>query len=232
MSSTSRVSWVTSILTLNVADDPSTWTAMGFTVIDDHVRFGADWPTIHLTGSQANARGIMSWTLIDEGSATQYSAKDVDGLVTRWQPTAAASASVSPNHENGITAIDHLVVMTPDVDRTVKVFESRGWECRRRREGAAYGQQQMRQAFFWLGEVIVEVVGPETADEAKAHEPAAFFGLALTSSDLAVTQQFFGDLMKPPVDAVQAGRQITTISSRAGSTLAIAVMSPHIKTDD
>jgi len=33
--------------------------------------------------------------------------------------------------------------------------------------------------------------------------------------------------MKPPVEAVQAGRKITTLSSKCGATVPIALMSPH-----
>jgi hypothetical protein len=214
---------MTSILHLNVADDPMTWAAMGFTLDGATVRLGTT--AITLSGSEANARGITGWVLAEDTMLPE----SIDGLRTATTTGAAPAPATEVSHANGIVTIDHLVVMTPDIDRTVSAFEDLAWECRRRREGAAYGQEKMRQAFFWLGDVIVEVVGPETIDAEKANKPAAFFGVALTSSDLGVTQAFFGDLMKPPVDAVQAGRQITTISSRSGSTLAIAVMSPHIK---
>ncbi len=181
---------------------------------------------ITLTGASPHAKGITGWVLADDVTLPEL----IDGLPTTTTIGAPPSPA-APAHPNGIVAIDHLVVMTPDIDRTVSGFEDLGWECRRRREGAAYGQQRMRQAFFWLGDVIVEVVGPETVDPSNSDTASSFFGLALTAADLDSTQAHFGDLMKPPVEAVQPGRRITTISSRGGSTVAIAVMSPHTKTE-
>jgi catechol 2,3-dioxygenase-like lactoylglutathione lyase family enzyme len=213
---------VTHIAYLSVADDDSTWERLGFTLDGNAVRVGST--TFTFGGASSDARGITSWVLLDEDGIPEH----VDGL-----PTSVSQGIVKTDrttaHPNGITAIDHLVVATPDVDRTVAAFEDLDWECRRRREGAAYGQETMRQAFFWLGDVIVEVVGPQHPKPEDAHKPASFFGIAFTSQDLDATQAFFGDLMKPPVPAVQAGRFITTVSSRAGSSLAIAVMSPHVK---
>jgi hypothetical protein len=219
---------VTRIAYLSVADDADTWQQLGFTLDGNAVRVGS--VTFTFSGQSAERRGITSWVLADDDQIPPT----VDGLPTTtvsstWQPPEATSeAPNSASHPNGIVAVDHLVVSTPDVDRTVATFEDLAWECRRRREGAAYGNQTMRQAFFWLGDVIVEVVGPQHPDPHDADKPASFFGIAFTSSDLDATRAFFGDLMKPPVEAVQAGRHITTISSRGGSSVAIAVMSPHI----
>jgi hypothetical protein len=212
---------VTHIAYLSVADDADTWHRLGFTVDANAVRVGD--VTFTFSGQSADERGITSWVLADDDQIPPT----VDGL-----PTTTVSTTLKPPagdaHPNGIVAVDHLVVSTPDVDRTVGVFEDLAWECRRRREGAAYGAQTMRQAFFWLGDVIVEVVGPQQTKPEDADKPASFFGIAFTSADLDSTRAFFGELMKPPVDAVQAGRQITTISSKAGSSVAIAVMSPHV----
>jgi hypothetical protein len=214
---------MTCIISLSVADSPDVWAALGFTVVDRRVQIGHVSFVLEGAGDR---RGITSWMLsADDGDLPA----SIDGLLTGSVVGSSASIGDPPVHANGIVSIDHVVVSTPDINRTVAVLEDLGWECRRRRDGAAYGQEKMRQAFFWLGEVILEVVGPEVVST-KAEEvdtTASFFGIAFVASDLAATQGFFGDLMKPPVEAVQAGRFITTISSRGGSTLAMAVMSPH-----
>jgi catechol 2,3-dioxygenase-like lactoylglutathione lyase family enzyme len=213
---------MTRIVSLSVADAPEVWKALGFTVIDRRVQIGSVGFVLEGQGDQ---RGITSWMLsADDGELPPL----IDGLLT-GSVVGSSTTGEPPPHPNGIVAIDHIVVSTPDIDRTVGVLEDLGWECRRRREGAAYGQEKMHQAFFWLDDVILEVVGPETLSsvEEEVNKPATFFGIALTAYDLSATQAFFGDLMKPPVEAVQPGRFITTISSRGGSSLAIAVMSPH-----
>jgi catechol 2,3-dioxygenase-like lactoylglutathione lyase family enzyme len=222
------------LLYVSVADSPETWAALGFTLTDSSVRIGTTTFVLEGADPSGDKRGIIGWTLTaDDGPIPD----SIDGLPT-GSITGAGPAIEAPMHPNGINGIDHLVVSTPNLDRTVAVLEDLDIECRRRRDGAAYGQQKMRQAFFWLGDVILEVVGPETgleptsSDPGKPEKPASFFGIALTASDLAATQAFFGDLMKPPVEAVQPGRLITTISSRGGSSLAIAVMNPHMAQDE
>ena len=227
------------LLSLTISDAPGTWAGLGFTLDGIAARIGTT--AILCSGDDAGngspgGRGITDWMLTaDDGPLPER----IDGLLTGSVTLGDASPvapPTAPRHVNGVVAIDHVVVMTPDVDRTVSAFEDLGIECRRRREAAAYGSTAMRQAFFWLGNpdgapherVILEVVGPEIIDPAKANDPAKFFGIALTCRDLDETAAFFGDLMKPPVDAVQSGRRIATLSSRAGSQVAIALMSPHV----
>lgn len=226
------------LLSLTVSDAPGTWAGLGFTLDAIAVRIGgtaivcSDAPATRPPAQQ----GITDWMLsADDGPLPER----LDGLLTGSLTMGDASAiavSPAPRHVNGVESIDHLVVMTPDIDRTVAAFEDLDIECRRRRDGAAYASTAMRQAFFWLGNpdgppsdrVILEVVGPATVDPAKADDPSTFFGIALTCRDLDETAAFFGDLLKPPSAAVQSGRRIATLSSRAGSHVAIALMSPHV----
>jgi catechol 2,3-dioxygenase-like lactoylglutathione lyase family enzyme len=226
---------MTRLLSLTVADAPETWAALGFTVEGVSVRIGTT--DIVCAGTATDGmRGVTDWMLTaDDGPLPERIDGLLTGSVTRGDALPVAPVE-GPRHVNGVVGIDHLVVMTPDLDRSVTAFEDLGFECRRRRQGAAYGSQAMEQAFFWLGNpdgpesgrVILEVVGPATVDPEKADGPAAFFGLALVVDDFDSTAAFFGDLMKPPSQAVQSGRQIATLSSRAGSTVAVALMSPHL----
>ncbi len=217
------------LLALTVSDAPEAYAGLGFGVDGVSVRIGS--AALVCSGTIDAGRGVTDWMLsADDGPLPPT----IDGLLTgsvTYGDATPEPAGSAPLHPNGVIGIDHLVVMTPDVDRTVGVLEDLDMECRRRREGAAYGSTTMRQAFFWLGtgddRVILEVVGPELVDPTKANDPARFFGLALTCRDLDETAAFFGDLMKPPVDAVQEGRRIATLSSRAGLQVAVALMSPH-----
>ncbi len=220
------------LVALTVADEPSTWSTLGFRVTDGVTRIGST--EIHFAGPGAG-RGIVSWDIA--GLPPEQGA--IDGIPISTDrivdPTGHETpADIQGAHSNLVCGIDHVVVSTPDVERTVGTLESLGLECRRRREGAAYGSQTMRQAFFWLGDpdaadqrVVLEVVGPETVDPSQSDHPATFFGLALVSSNLDATAQFFGAHMNPPVDAVQHGRRIATLSSKAGSSVALAFMTPH-----
>jgi hypothetical protein len=167
-------------------------------------------------------KGILSWTL--DGTRTEPTGT-LDGLTTASPPdsTAAGTAAVTtPPQPNGVVAIDHLVVFTPDLERTVAALTDAGCQERRRRRSATYGRE-MVQAFFRLGEVVLEVVsGAQPTGEG----PARFFGLAFTVADLDATARHLGDRLHPAKDAVQPGRQIATLDRASGTTVAMAFMSP------
>jgi hypothetical protein len=74
--------------------------------------------------------------------------------------------------------------------------------------------------------VIVEVIGAPEPAEGTAGRPAGFFGLAFTVTDLDATAAWLGPRLHPAKDAVQPGRRIATLDRAAGSTVAIAFMSP------
>ncbi len=195
---------------IRVGDDPDAWAAIGFTVMDGSLVIANT--AVTLTGSHDD-RGITSVAVDGLGAV-------VDGITTHAPPAPRRAVS----HANAVSSIDHLVVMTPDCDRTTDELESAGIEARRVRTFEAGGTVR-RQTFFWLGDVILEMVGVD-ADHGPG--PASLWGLALSSDDLDATIASLGGLCTPPKPAVQRGRQITTIKTRdVDITTAIAVLSPH-----
>jgi hypothetical protein len=200
-----------------VGDPPEAWTAAGYTVDDDGVcRIGT--VRVRLVGRDGGKR-ILGWSLRDTTPGALASGT-IDGLPTtegHHQPAEPAT------HANGARHIDHVVLATPDCDRTVAALEAAGLEARRTRQTESYGAP-MRQTFFRAGEVIIELVGP---DEPQGDGPAGFFGLALTVADLDATIALLGDAMGAPKDAVQPGRRIATLHHRdLGLSVATAFMTP------
>lgn len=132
-----------------------------------------------------------------------------------------------PAHENGVEFIDHLVILSPDVDRTVAALGQVGIESRRTRQVDAeqYGFEA-RQTFFRLGEVILELLGPAAPMDDAADRPAGFFGLAYTVRDIDATAALLVDHIGNVKDAVQPGRKITTLRHKSlGMSVATAFMS-------
>ena len=204
------------LVALEIADAPGVWGGLGFAVDGGVCRVGR--VAHRLAGGPG--KGIVSWTL--DGTRTEPAAT-LDGLTAGSGPGPAATATVTASrHPNGVVAIDHLVVFTPDLERTVSALTEAGCQERRRRRSATYGRE-MVQAFFRLGEVVLEVVsGARPAGDG----PARFFGLAFTVADLDATARHLGDRLHPAKDAVQPGRLIATLDRDAGSTVAMAFMSP------
>jgi Glyoxalase/Bleomycin resistance protein/Dioxygenase superfamily len=91
---------------LEVAGDPDSWRAAGFSVDDDGVcRLGH----VRMQTGVGQA-GISGWTLGDA-------------------PVVEAGV-----HPNGTTVLDHLVVFTDDPERTVRAYADLGLEVRRVRD--------------------------------------------------------------------------------------------------
>jgi hypothetical protein len=113
------------------------------------------------------------------------------------------------------------VLFTPNLGRTIEHLEAAGIDLRRVRDTGSAAEPR-QQAFFKLGEVVLEVVGPKAPT---GDGPPRFFGLAWTVRDPSETAAFFGDRLKPFKPAVQPGRRIATLSSSGGSTVPHAFMS-------
>ena len=86
-----------------------------------------------------------------------------------------------------------------------------------------------RQAFFRLGELILELVqAPEGSRIAADPDgPARLWGISFVVSELDATAAVLGELLGSPRDAVQPGRRIATLRREAGLGPAIAFMTPR-----
>ena len=191
-----------------VADRAELWSDLGF-VVDD----GASWVSGICHRLNSPGKGVTGWELRDGDRIDELPAAHADSPAPR--PT--------PDHPNGVVALDHVVVATPDLDRTIAALESGGVRLRRTRDTGT-AERPTRQAFFKMGETIVEVVGPGSGSSSG---PAGFYGLAFTVADLDATARFLGDRLRPAKDAVQPGRRIATLDRAVGSTVPLAFMAPH-----
>jgi hypothetical protein len=131
----------------------------------------------------------------------------VPGEEWGWELGTPDAPDVS--HPNGVTGIDHVVLLTDTFDSTVTRLREEGLDFRRTREAG----EGRRQAFFVLGPCLLEVAGPVEGGE-------RLWGITLVAPDL----EPFGGRIK---DAVQPGRRITTLPREAGLEIPIAVMTPR-----
>lgn len=205
------------LIELQVADAPEAWAAAGFHVEGDRCSLGA--VRLRLVGPGAS-RGIVGWTL-----AGVTVAGDLDGLPTTTGTADDATPAPTTAHPNGTTGLDHVVVLTPDLDRTLAACAAAGLDLRRIRETTSHGAP-MRQAFFRLGPTILEVVSGDVGTGVPASEaPASWFGLAIDVDDLDATRAVLGDALGATKPAVQAGRRIATVRHRdLGLSVPVAAM--------
>jgi hypothetical protein len=199
-----------------VAADGSAWRQAGFRVDGDAgpvVRVGA--VAIALEGDAAGKRIVRC-------ALRGVDRDGLDGLpVVRSE--GPPTVGPGPPHPNGVVAIDHLVAFTPNLDRTVAAGEALGLDLRRVRDEPAPAGSP-RQAFFRLGDVILEIAQAPPGSPLRSDDPARFYGLAFLVEDLDATVAYLGSRCGDPRDAVQSGRRIATVRREAGLGLPVVLM--------
>jgi hypothetical protein len=189
---------------LTVGSDPAAWRRAGFTIGAEGTSVGA----VRLRF--APGEGILGWRLSGR-------ADEIDGLPVA---VAAAGRAVGAAHPNGVRQIDHLVVFTPDLDRTTRALEDAGIGRRRVRE-VETDDGLLRQGFFRLGEVILEVVAHSRVEPG----PARFWGITFAVTDLDACAELLGERLGSIRNAVQPGRRLATMRQSAGLGLPVALIS-------
>src|SRR4051812_38909604 len=189
---------------LVLGDPPEAWAALGFGVVDGVIALGG--VRLRLTGSGG---GIAGWSLRAIGPDA-----DLDGL-----PTSVSEAQPPEPvaHPIGAVALDHVVALTPDFDRTAGKLRAAGLDHRRTRDAG----NGFRQAFFVLGPCLLELSGPADVPQAR------FWGLTLVVEDLDAAAERLGDRLGGIKDAVQPGRRIATVRREAGLGVPVALMTPR-----
>jgi hypothetical protein len=167
-----------------LGDPPEAWERLGFTVVDGIVA---------LEGEQLLLTGMGGGILEVRAPGVE----EADGLPLRG---TAENPPPAATHPNGASVVDHVVVLTGSLDRTVTALQAAGLDLRRRDE---------KMAFLRLGSYILEVVE-------RGGDPARFWGLVVVVPDPGV--------VGPARDAVQPGRRIATVR---GLGTELALMSPR-----
>jgi hypothetical protein len=186
---------------LVVADDPATWTDLGFAVEHDVLSLGG--VHIQLAGATAG-RGILGW--------------HVDGLASSVLPVVPAPPPGPAGHPNGVLAVDHVVAVSGDLAATTTALAADGLEPRRVRD-AGGGR---RQAFYLLGTALLELAGP-----VEGLDRVGFWGLTVVCADLDALVGRLGDRLGDVKAAVQPGRRIATLRREAGSSVPLAFITPR-----
>jgi hypothetical protein len=184
---------------------PNAWRGAGFAVGERGTKVG------DVGIDFSSGEGLLGWRL---DGATSL---EVDGL-----PLAPeSSGDESPvDHANGATHIDHVVVLTPDLERTTGALAEVEVERRRIRE-VETDDGLLRQGFFRFDEVILEVVEHPRIDAG----PARFWGITFAVADLDACAALLGESLGSTRDAVQPGRRIATVRGSAGLGLPVALIS-------
>jgi hypothetical protein len=186
-----------------VGGPPEPWADLGFTFVDGAIPLGGTRIRPGAAGS-----GIVALTLrgLDPHA-------DLDGLAAQPSETPPPAAV---DHPITATAVDHVVALTPDLERTAAKLTAAGFDHRHTRD-AGNGFQQ---AFFVLGPCLLELGGP-------AEGEPRYWGLTLVVDDIDAAADRLGDRLGSVKEAVQPGRRIATVRRDAGLGFPLAIMTPR-----
>jgi hypothetical protein len=171
---------------------------------------------IGLRIDEALPPGLHSWALTNINSAIV----SIDGIPTtgnvdnvRNEPRDAQGFVLTP------LGIDHVVVNTPDLERTSHALhEATGAELKRIRDAG----NGVRQGFHRLGDVIIEIVSAPSMPAGDA----SLWGFVLNVADVHEVAAYLGpDVLSPPKPAVQKNRLIATFRGAVGLGVPVALMS-------
>jgi len=171
---------------------------------------------IGLRIDEALPPGLNSWALTNINSAIV----SIDGIPTtgivdngRSEPSDAQGFVLTP------LGIDHVVVNTPDLERTSHALhEATGAELKRIRDAG----NGVRQGFHRLGDVIIEIVSAPSMPAGDA----SLWGFVLNVADVHEVAAYLGpDVLSPPKPAVQKNRLIATFRGAVGLGVPVALMS-------
>jgi hypothetical protein len=193
---------------LTIAGSPDIWRELGFDVDPDGL-LDVGGVRVRLGGE---GDGITSWSLRRVGAIGS-----IDGL-----PTPAPSILRPPpfaTHPNGVTGIDHVVVFTPDFDRTAAALAKAEMPLKRTDDLERYGHVGFRR----LGPSILQLAHRPELGEG----PARFWGLTFVVISLDDLSGLLGDRLGKIKPAEQDGRRIAVLSDTVGISTAVAFMSPE-----
>ncbi len=155
---------------------------------------------VRLAFAEDEPPGVRGWALRD------LRATALDGLSTAH----AVAAPDAPPPGGPLLAVDHVVALTDDLERTLTALRAAGLD-HRRTAGAT--------AFLVVGPALLEVVERAEAPAGRA----TFWGVTFVVADPDAPREHVG----PARDAVQPGRRIATVRAGAGLGLPVALISPR-----
>lgn len=192
---------------LLVGDDATSWRRLGL-AIDGADRTVVGGVALVFDGAQGE-RGLTGWDVTGVPGADTLPVADVAARAREGGPAPA-------RHPLGQVALDHVVVTTGDLDRTVADL---GVEPARTVDG-----DDRRMAFVVASTCIIELVGPADPEDT----PARLWGMALTVEDLEQAVGRLGEACGPIRRAVQPGRRIATVKhEELGTSVPLALMDPR-----
>ena len=184
---------------------------LGFDVEGDrcHLR-GLD---VVLTGLESGS-GIHGWGW---RGVEKPAVGDIPTLAADREPTGTGAP-----HPNQAVGLFYVVLFGPSWAEAAEALAALGVDPGEPRPMGPEGKQVLRSVAP-AGEVSVEVIGPAEHDPNREWN---LWGTIVEVADIDATASRLGDRLRAVKPAMQKGRRIATLDKTAGSSVALAFMSP------
>lgn len=204
---------------LIIGGSRANWSRVGITFSESGIYLIGD---VALRIDETLPPGLHAWSLSNSDPIISA----IDGIPTSVVEQALMTET-RHSQEFALEAlsIDHVVVNTPDLERTSRALhDATGSELKRIRDAG----NGMRQGFHRLGGIIVEIVSAPSMPAGGA----ALWGFVLNVADVNAVAAYLGpDVLSPPKPAVQKNRLIATFRGSVGLGVPLALMSDVLVDD-
>ena len=107
---------------ITVADNPESWAALGFTVVDGYVPIGRSL-RFKLSGAGEDASGVLDYTFGDAGRS-QPATFVINGLTTTIEGLPGYLDDAAVEHANSVTGSMKTVILANNADETSSQLQS------------------------------------------------------------------------------------------------------------
>ena len=216
---------------IHLWDDPDEWRQAGFFVnANSSVRIG-NQISLKLMGRTAkDGKFPPSWTWRHGNDGPAF--KDVSSiggiLISPPFPGIYSGIAEREAHPNGVVNIDHIVIQSTNAQQTANALEDIGVPVLKRTSKV---RPHLECVFLRPADgVVIEIIGPSPPVKDEDAKPARLWGITFVVDD--IENASLAGVAKPPWQAVQPGRMITTLKKGAVDvSLAVAFMTPHVPVD-
>ena len=203
---------------LFVANPPHVWESMGFKIVGNQVQLGN--VIIQLVEKVCVCNPVVGW---DWENLVASKPSHIDGIPLLNDKVDNVTEDVQ--HMNNSIAVDHVVLKTFNVEKTIKCMNEIGLEVRKR---VVHQSKGMEQVFFKAENTILEVIS--SLEASNSVQDSYIWGITFVTSDIITLHKNLEGSTKVPYDAVQIGRKFTTLDNlKHGTKVRIAFISPHMK---
>jgi catechol 2,3-dioxygenase-like lactoylglutathione lyase family enzyme len=196
--------------------------------VEDHASTAQLAAMVFATGSLDKAARLLERRALPaarQGERLVLSTEAMNGVpvtLVERKETPAPSPLLKSREDASITALDHVVIRSPNPERAIALYAGRlGLDLRLDRSSPDWGS---RLLFFRCGDLVVEIA--HDLKQGVSDAPDQLWGLSWRTPDIAGANQRLrkaGVEVSPPRNGRRPGTQVFTVQSHTANVPTIVI---------